>query len=86
MVNPGLSNHGLSDARRASLDPASVEYQLRVIGSKLHLTGWSLYTSILWCLKISVALFYNRLTHAFPPLLLSFPPSPTVLTVLTVVA
>ena len=60
---PGLANNGMTDDYRARLDPASVEYQLRVAGSKLHLIGWSLYVSNLWCLKLCIAVFYTRLTY-----------------------
>jgi hypothetical protein len=58
---PSLSNGGMSDEYRANLDPASVEYQLRVVESKLHLTAWSVYVSTLWCLKICIAISYTRL-------------------------
>ncbi|KAF7509410.1 hypothetical protein GJ744_008133 [Endocarpon pusillum] len=60
-IHPGLSNNNMTDNYRASLDPASVEYQLRVAGSKLHLVGWSLYISTLWCVKLCIAVFYTRL-------------------------
>lgn len=46
-LSPGLTNNGMTDKYRANLDPASVEYQLRVTGSKLHLIAWSLYVSTL---------------------------------------
>ncbi|ERF76976.1 hypothetical protein EPUS_02689 [Endocarpon pusillum Z07020] len=59
---PGLGNHDMADEYRANLDPASVEYQVRVAGSKLHITAWSLYVSTLWCLKLCFAVFYTRLT------------------------
>ncbi|KAF7509357.1 hypothetical protein GJ744_008080 [Endocarpon pusillum] len=61
-LNPGLSNHDMADEYRANLDPASVEYQVRIAGSKLHITAWSLYVSTLWCLKLCFAIFYTRLT------------------------
>ncbi|ERF76938.1 hypothetical protein EPUS_02650 [Endocarpon pusillum Z07020] len=60
-LTPGLSNNNMTDNYRASLDPASVEHQIRVAGSKLHLIGWSLYVSTLWCVKLCIAVFYTRL-------------------------
>jgi hypothetical protein len=62
-LNPGLANNGMTDEHRANLDPSSVEYQVRVAGSKLHLIAWSLYASTLWCLKACIAIFYTRLTY-----------------------
>jgi hypothetical protein len=59
---PGFSNGGMSDEYRANLDPATVEYQLRVIESKLSLTAWCVYVSTLWCLKTCIAIYYTRLT------------------------
>jgi hypothetical protein len=64
-LSAGVSNTAMSDEHRKSLPPNSVEYQLRIAGSKLHLTGWSLYVSTLWCLKLCIAIFYTRLTYAF---------------------
>lgn len=49
------------DQRRA-LSPDSEEYHLRVGGSKLQLIGWSLYTLLLWLLKLCMNIFYTRLT------------------------
>jgi hypothetical protein len=63
-LTPELANNGMTDDHRANLDPNSVEYQLRVAGSKLHLTAWSLFVSTLWCLKLCIAVFYTRLTYA----------------------
>lgn len=62
-LDPALANNGMSAEYRAKLDPASVEYQLRIAGSKLHLSAWSLYVSSLWCLKLCIAVFYTRLTY-----------------------
>lgn len=61
-LNPGVANNGMTDEYRANLSPATVEYQLRVVGSKLHLIAWSLYVSTLWCLKGCIAVYYTRLT------------------------
>ena len=58
----GLDNNGMTDKYRANLNPASVEYQLRVAGSKHHVIAWSLYTSTLWCLKLCIAVYYTQLT------------------------
>jgi hypothetical protein len=64
-LSPGLANNGMTDDYRANLNPASVEYQLRVAASKHHLIAWSLYVSTLWCLKLCIAVFYTRLTYVF---------------------
>lgn len=67
ILAPGLSNDNMTDHYRASLDPASVEHQIRVAGSKLHLIGWSLYVSTLWCVKLCIAVFYTRLMYVSGP-------------------
>ena len=59
---PELANNDMTDEHRANLDPASVEYKVRVAVSKLHVVAWSLYVSNLWCLKLCIAVFYTRLT------------------------
>ena len=40
------------------------EDQIRriVIGSKYLLVGWSLYVTLIWCLKACMLFLYNRLT------------------------
>ncbi|KAF2139766.1 uncharacterized protein K452DRAFT_232126 [Aplosporella prunicola CBS 121167] len=58
----GLANNGMTDAERKALDPNSHEYYLRVGGSKTQLVGWSLYTLLLWLLKLCMCIFYSRLT------------------------
>ncbi|KAJ5263214.1 hypothetical protein N7478_010819 [Penicillium angulare] len=58
----GLANNAMTDEQRATLSPDSKEYSLRVGGSKLQVTGWSLYTLLLWLLKTCMAVFYSRLT------------------------
>ncbi|KAI9732407.1 MAG: hypothetical protein M1834_001615 [Cirrosporium novae-zelandiae] len=58
----GVANNGMTDEERASLDPDSHEYYLRVGGSKVQLIGWSLYTLLLWTLKLCMNTFYSRLT------------------------
>ncbi|KAJ9245247.1 hypothetical protein DTO169E5_1114 [Paecilomyces variotii] len=35
---------------------------MRVGGSKIQVTGWSLYTTLLWTLKSCMAVFYSHLT------------------------
>ncbi|KAF3005048.1 hypothetical protein E8E13_009329 [Curvularia kusanoi] len=58
----GLANNGMTDEQRRTLDPKSQEYSLRVGGSKTQLVGWSLYTLLLWTLKLCMCHFYSRLT------------------------
>ncbi|KAF1964295.1 hypothetical protein BU23DRAFT_493064 [Bimuria novae-zelandiae CBS 107.79] len=58
----GLANNGMTDEQRQALDPKSHEYHLRVGGSKTQLVGWSLYTLLLWTLKLCMCHFYSRLT------------------------
>ncbi|KAK4937760.1 hypothetical protein LTR10_021705 [Elasticomyces elasticus] len=59
----GLANNGMTDAERRMLDPNSQEYEFRVNGSKTQLVGWSLYTLLLWTLKLCMIIFYQRLTE-----------------------
>ncbi|KAK6948123.1 hypothetical protein Daesc_009887 [Daldinia eschscholtzii] len=49
----GLANNAMTDAQRAALDPSSEEWYLRVSGSKTHVVGLILYTTLLWLLKAS---------------------------------
>jgi cbb3-type cytochrome oxidase subunit 3 len=58
----GLANNAMTDEQRRTLDPDSMEFHLRVGGSKTQLIGWSLYTLLLWMLKACMAIFYTRLT------------------------
>jgi hypothetical protein len=58
----GLANNAMTDEQREQLSPESEEYRLRVGGSKVQVTGWSLYTLLLWLLKTCMAVFYSRLT------------------------
>jgi len=60
----GLANNGMTDEQRRTLDPNSQEYEFRVNGSKTQLVGWSLYTLLLWTLKLCMIIFYQRLTEA----------------------
>lgn len=52
----------MTDEQRQTLDPKSHEFSLRVGGSKTQLVGWSLYTLLLWTLKLCMCHFYSRLT------------------------
>ncbi|KAL4808804.1 hypothetical protein BDV18DRAFT_133202 [Aspergillus unguis] len=58
----GLTNSYMTDAERAADDPTSEEHYNRVMGSKIQVAGWSLYTMTLWLIKGSLAVFYSRLT------------------------
>ncbi|KAI1610825.1 hypothetical protein EDD36DRAFT_466832 [Exophiala viscosa] len=59
----GLANNGMTNEERRTLDPNSQEYEFRVNGSKTQLVGWSLYTLLLWTLKLCMIIFYQRLTE-----------------------
>jgi hypothetical protein len=58
----GMANNGMTDAHRAALPVDSQEYHLRVVGSVIQLSGWSVYSVLLWSLKASWLVFYLRLT------------------------
>lgn len=58
----GLANNSMTDAQRAALSRGSEEWWLRVGGSKTQVMGWSLYTLLLWLLKLCMSIFYSRLT------------------------
>ncbi|KAI1773934.1 hypothetical protein F4818DRAFT_442689 [Hypoxylon cercidicola] len=58
----GLANNNMTDAERAVLDPESDEWRLRVNGSKTHVVGLLLYTTLLWLLKACWLVYYARLT------------------------
>ncbi|PFH57494.1 hypothetical protein XA68_15007 [Ophiocordyceps unilateralis] len=57
----GLSNAGMTPDERAALDPNSLEFRLRTKGSRAHIYGWVLYTTLLWTLKLSWLFYYKRL-------------------------
>lgn len=59
----GLANNGMSDQDRLELDPGSEEWLLRVNGSKTHVVGLLLYTTLLWLLKACWVVYYLRLTY-----------------------
>ncbi|KAJ0297656.1 hypothetical protein COL5a_004809 [Colletotrichum fioriniae] len=58
----GFANNGMTDDQRAALDPTSPEWLLRVNGSKTHVIGLLLYTTLLWLLKACWVVYYSRLT------------------------
>ncbi|KAI1101463.1 hypothetical protein F4804DRAFT_347672 [Jackrogersella minutella] len=58
----GLANNAMSDEHRAALNPQSHEWNLRVNGSKTHVAGLLLYTTLLWLLKACWLIYYTRLT------------------------
>ncbi|KAF3920374.1 hypothetical protein ABW20_dc0102364 [Dactylellina cionopaga] len=58
----GLANNGMTDEQRQALVPGSEEWNTRIIGVKIQLIGWSLYTLLLWLLKGCLLIFYSRLT------------------------
>ncbi|KAK8019929.1 hypothetical protein PG990_005067 [Apiospora arundinis] len=67
----GFANNGISDLDRATLvqksildpnGPAAEEVRLRIGGSKNHVLGLVMYTTLMWLLKGCWALYYNRLT------------------------
>lgn len=58
----GLTNSYMTAQERAALDPSSVEFHKRVMGSKIQVAGWSLYVITLWLGKFCLAIFFSRLT------------------------
>lgn len=65
----GLANNNLTDEERAAIVPGSQEWNWRVGGSKIQVMGWSLWTGVLWILKICMTIFYSRLTYVKLPML-----------------
>ncbi|EHK98561.1 hypothetical protein M7I_5652 [Glarea lozoyensis 74030] len=59
----GLANNGMSDEQRLNIVVGSEEWNMRIGGSKTQLVGWSLYTLLLWLLKLCMCIFYARLTE-----------------------
>lgn len=59
----GVANNGMTDEQRAALDPTSMEFEHRVLGSKIQVMGWTAYTILMMCLKLSMLTFYVRLTE-----------------------
>ncbi|KAJ3494078.1 hypothetical protein NLG97_g4311 [Lecanicillium saksenae] len=58
----GLANGGMTDVERAALSPNNPEHQLRIIGSRIQIAGWTSYGFVLWLLKTSMLCYYIRLT------------------------
>lgn len=63
----GLTNSYMTPEERAAVVLDSQEYNYRVWGSKIQVIGWSLYVMILWLVKLSIAVFYSRLTYVYYP-------------------
>ncbi|KAL2128639.1 hypothetical protein VTI74DRAFT_8912 [Chaetomium olivicolor] len=59
----GMANNGITDAQRAALSPSDPEYEMRVIGSKIQVAGWSCYATLMATLKFAMLFFYLRLTN-----------------------
>ncbi|KAI0189224.1 hypothetical protein F4808DRAFT_467553 [Astrocystis sublimbata] len=59
----GLANNDMTDEQRALLNPGSREYFLRQSGSKTHVAGLLLYTTLLWLLKSCWLVYYSRLIN-----------------------
>ncbi|KAF2445832.1 hypothetical protein P171DRAFT_431224 [Karstenula rhodostoma CBS 690.94] len=57
----GLDNSGMTPAQRSALSPDDPEYELRLIGAKIQLAGWTSASCLLWTLKLCVVFFYLRL-------------------------
>lgn len=58
----GIANNGMTDAERAAIDVNGQEHAYRVIGSQIQVAGWTIYSALIWSLKLSVLFFYLRLT------------------------
>ncbi|PVH92997.1 hypothetical protein DM02DRAFT_252867 [Periconia macrospinosa] len=59
----GLANNNITDEHRATLDPNSEEWRLRVNGSKTHVIGWFTYTAVMWLLKTCWILYYSHMVE-----------------------
>lgn len=53
----------MTTEQRKTLEYNSTEWLNRVAGSKIQVTGWSLFVASLWLVKCSLAIFYSRLTY-----------------------
>jgi hypothetical protein len=78
----GMANNSMTNAERAALSPDDVEYQARVLGSKIQVAGWTVYSVLIWSLKLSMLAFYTRLTVR-PPFHISFKPKVLKITLST---
>ncbi|KAH6658339.1 hypothetical protein BKA67DRAFT_656537 [Truncatella angustata] len=57
-----LANNSMTDEQRAALTSNDPEYDLRVLGSKIQVAGWTCYSILIGLLKLSMLIFYIRLT------------------------
>ncbi|KAM0490358.1 hypothetical protein ACHAP8_011633 [Fusarium lateritium] len=62
----GISNSAMTPEQRADLDPASEEYSMRVGGSKSQVTGWVMYTTVLWVIKAAFCHPFHRFWQINP--------------------
>ncbi|QBZ63072.1 hypothetical protein PoMZ_11965, partial [Pyricularia oryzae] len=62
-VAKGFANNGMTPEERANLDPNSPEYRFRIIGSQIQIAGWTMYSTLIWSLKLSMLFFYMRLVE-----------------------
>lgn len=53
----------MTPEEREALQPDNPEWQLRVNGSKTHVIGLLLYTTVLWLLKGCWVVYYSRMTE-----------------------
>ncbi|KAM7187214.1 hypothetical protein V8F20_011060 [Naviculisporaceae sp. PSN 640] len=58
----GLANNGMTEEQRAALSPTDPEYEMRIIGSKIQVAGWTIYSTLVTVLKLAMAVFFLRLT------------------------
>jgi hypothetical protein len=63
----GMANNSMTDEQRAALSPSDTEYQLRVVGSKIQVAGWAIYSTLITFLKLSMLAFFIRLTVRLIP-------------------
>ncbi|TLD28589.1 hypothetical protein PspLS_04054 [Pyricularia sp. CBS 133598] len=62
-VAKGFANNGMTPEERANLDPNGPEYGFRIIGSQIQIAGWTMYSTLIWSLKLSMLFFYMRLVE-----------------------
>ncbi|KAF1837104.1 hypothetical protein BDW02DRAFT_577369 [Decorospora gaudefroyi] len=56
-------NNSFTPDIRAKLDPNSEKWRHAVNGSKAHVFGWFMYTSLVWTLKCCWTIYYSRMTN-----------------------
>lgn len=69
----GLANNAMTPEQRATLSPSDPEYEMRVIGSKIQVAGWTCYVTLMMALKVAMCYFFLRLTVRLRSLLLTLP-------------